>query len=293
MRIRDKEIGAGRCFVIAELGINHNGSMDLAREMIRQAASAGADAVKFQRRTLELNYTAEEMAAPRKGPWGATNGDLKTLLEFKLTELRHLRDEAHELGLAFIVSPWDVPAVLDCFNLLNVDAIKIPSARLHREDIAEAVIATRLPVILSTGMSDLPEVGAALNRLWSIDDRLAVMACVSAYPCAVEDLNLTRIVELQRIVETDDDGRTEPPIGYSSHAVSPWPALCAVAMGAEIVECHVTLDRSMWGSDQSASLEFGAFAKLVTEIRDFERGRGSGELKVLPCEEAVRAKLRR
>lgn len=286
MKIRDKVIGEGRCYVIAECGVNHNGDFNVAREMVERAAEAGADAVKFQKRTLHLNYTEEEMQQPRPGPWGATNGDLKRLLELSPDAHAALSAHARDFGLAYIVSPWDVQA-LDFMGSI-CDALKIASARNHRKDILHAVISTGLPIIASTGMSTAAEVAWILGELEErAVDRSAVMACVSAYPCGLDDLNLNRISMLR------GNGRGLLPVGYSSHSISPWPALCAVAMGADLIEVHVTKSRALWGTDQAASLEFGALEKLVQEIRDFERARGSWELGVLECEQAPRAKLRR
>ena len=292
MKIGTQKIGADRAWVCGEVGINANGSFAAARQMIDEVAAAGADAVKFQKRTIDLNYTEEELAAPRPGPWGETNGEQKFWLEFSVPQMRDLLGHAHHRGLAFVVSPWDVPALVEMVGI-GVDAIKIPSARLHRERMLDAAGSSGLPVILSTGMNDMHEVRSAVFRVDrsqgspdSAESLCAILACVSAYPCPRGCEHLSRI----RTLLGEFPGA---PIGYSSHSPSPWIPVYAVTQGAQLIEAHVTLDRSMLGSDQAASLEFRAFAKMIEEIRTFESALGDPEIRVLTIEHEVRAKLRR
>ena len=285
MKIGRHEIGANHpCYVIAEIGICHNGSLDLAKQLIDVAVDAGADAVKFQKRTISIIYTHEELVRPRESLFGSTNGDLKRGLEFDRGQYAEIDRYCSAKGIAWFASPWDVSSVA-FLEQFNVPAYKVASACITDQVLLQTIQRTGKPVILSTGMSTVDELDAAYG-LCSATQPPAMLCCTSTYPAAIDDLHLERIHTLEYRYR-------DSVIGYSSHSVSPWFALNAVAMGAKIIEAHLTLDRSMWGSDQAASLEPQAFKKLVTEIRDFERARGSGELGLLPCEKAVREKLRR
>ena len=269
-------------FVVAELGINHNGSVELACDLIRAAREAGADAVKFQKRTVDVVYTAEELARPRENPFGATNGDLKRGLEFGQDEYEQIDDWCFFNDIHWFASPWDVGSV-EFLQKFDVPWYKVASACLTDIDLLRAINKTGKPVIVSTGMSNLEQVDVAVFELFAIS---GLLVCTSTYPAKVEELNLARIHTLMELYP-------ELRIGYSGHEVGIWTTLCAVAMGAEIVERHLTLDRSMWGSDQAASLEPKAFKKLVEEIRTFEQAFGDGELRVLDSERPILEKLRR
>lgn len=269
-------------FVVAELGINHNGSVELACDLIRAAREAGADAVKFQKRTVDVVYTAEELARPRENPFGATNGDLKRGLEFGQDEYEQIDDWCFFNDIHWFASPWDVGSV-EFLQKFDVPWYKVASACLTDIDLLRAINKTGKPVIVSTGMSNLEQVDVAVFELFAIS---GLLVCTSTYPAKVEELNLARIHTLMELYP-------ELRIGYSGHEVGIWTTLCAVAMGAEIVERHLTLDRSMWGSDQAASLEPKAFKKLVEEIRTFERAFGDGEFRVLESEKPILEKLRR
>lgn len=272
-----------RTFVVSEIGINHNGDLTLAKELIRAAHLAGADAVKFQKRTVEIVYTPEDLARPRESPFGSTNGDLKHGLEFGRREYDEIDFECRRLGLAWFASPFDVDALKFLLSY-DVPAVKIASPCVTDHELLALVARTKTtPVIMSTGMSTLPEITHARSML---PNEVALLSCVSSYPAAIDDLNLSRIATLRDTFPHD-------VIGYSGHEVSIWTTLCAVALGARIVERHFTLDRTMWGSDHAASLEPKAFAKLVVEIRDFERALGRGVFRRLPCEQAPWEKLRR
>lgn len=268
-------------YVVAEIGINHGGNLGTALEMMRIAKACGADAVKFQKRTVELCYTPEELAKPRESPFGSTNGDLKRGLEFNREQYEQIAAEAKKLGLDWSASPWDVPSV-QFLASMNVPWLKVPSALLTNDMILEACVRTGIPVWLSTGMSTEAEIAHALT----IANPAVLLHCHSAYPSPLDELNLACLHWFKQAYPNTR-------IGYSSHTVSPWPCLMAVCMGAEVVEAHLTLSRASWGSDQAASLEPMAFKKLVEEIRTFERAKGDGVKKVWDSELPAKAKLRR
>jgi len=270
-----------RVYVMAEIGINHNGSMVMAKRLIEAAKEAGCDAVKFQKRTVEAVYTPDELARPRESVFGATNGDLKRGLEFGYAQYTELADYSRARALDCSASCWDRGSVLAMAEL-GVPWLKVPSALLTDLRLLQVYRETGIPVILSTGMSTEEEINVALNTLYP--NVHSILHCHSAYPSPIEELNLSYLECLKTWGHL---------IGYSSHTVSPWPCLMAVAMGARVVEFHLTLDRTLWGSDQAASLEPKAAQKLVEEIRTFERAYGDGVKRVMPSEEPVKAKLRR
>jgi N-acetylneuraminate synthase len=270
------------CYIVAELGINHNGSLETAKQLIDAAVDAGANAVKFQKRTVDVVYTAEELARPRESPFGKTNGDLKRGLEFGRNDYTEFDKYCRAKKITWFASPWDIESV-ECLDWLQVPFHKVASACVTDFELLKAIVATNKPVVMSTGMSTPWEIRQALDRL---NNRIvALLVTTSTYPSELKDLRLNRILATKKEFRRD--------VGWSHHAVSPWPALCAAVMGAKIIECHLTLDRSMWGSDQAASLEPAAFKKLVQEIRDFEIARGDGIIGMIESERPVLEKLRR
>ena len=271
------------CFVVAELGINHNGSVEIAKQLIDAAVAAGANAVKFQKRTVEVVYTPEELARPRENPFGKTNGDLKRGLEFSFEDYCEISDHCDVKEIQWFASPWDVESVA-FLKGFGVPFYKVASACITDKALLSAITTTEKPVIISTGMSDEYQISDAVDFFG--DTPMAILACTSTYPAAIVELNLARIYKLQQMFPRDT-------IGYSGHEVGIWSTLCAVAMGAKVVERHLTLDRAMWGSDQAASLEPPAFAKLITEIRDFEKAYGTEVLECLESERPILEKLRR
>ena len=278
-------VGRGEpCAVVAEIGINHGGSVSHALALIDAAHAAGANAVKFQKRTVDIVYTAEELSQPRSSIFGTTNGDLKRGLEFGHQEYEQIHDHCRRMGLPWFASAWDVESVA-FLERFDVPVHKVPSPCLTDTTLIQIMGDTGKPMILSTGMSSQQELDTAIWAAGAVP--FAVLVCTSTYPCAVEDLHLARIGALRRRYAN------AAVIGYSGHETGLWTTLAAVALGAEIVERHLTLDRAGWGSDQPASIEPRGFAKLVREIRDLERAMGSPEFRCLPCEESVRAKLRR
>lgn len=270
-------------YIIAEIGINHNGSLELAKKLIRAAKDCGADAVKFQKRTVEAVYTAEELAQPRESPFGTTNGDLKRGLEFGEKEYDQIQEWCRGVGLDWSASCWD-PASVEFIAQYDPPWLKIPSALLTNRPLLEAARKTGIPLYLSTGMSTLAEIDEAVGVLGGALDTL--FHCHSAYPSPLEEVNLSCIQALARRYP-------KVGIGYSSHTVSPWPCLMAAVCGAEVIEAHLTLDRSLFGSDQAASLEPPAFKKMVEEIRTWEQCRGDGVKRRYDSELPAMKKLRR
>jgi N-acetylneuraminate synthase len=280
------------CYVIAEIGINHNGSLDLAKRLIDAAKDAGANAVKFQKRTIEAVYTQAELDKPRESPFGKTNGDLKRGLEFDGAAYSDIARHCGRVGLDWSASCWDIESV-KFISGYSPPWLKIPSALITNEALLLEYAKTDIPLIVSTGMSTWEEIDAAVLRLigWYEEDvvgyaPLTLLHCHSSYPSPLEEVNLACINSFK-------ERYPGVKVGYSSHTVSPWPCLMAVVYGADVVEAHLTLDRASFGTDQAASLEPGAFKKLVEEIRTFEKCKGDGIKKVWPSEEAVKAKLRR
>lgn len=284
MRIGDKDIGGNNpCYIIGEIGINHNGSLDIAKKLINIAKSSGCQAVKFQKRTIELQYTPEELAKPRESPFGKTNGDLKRALEFDYDDYCEIDRHCKEVGMTWLASAWDIPSV-DFLKQFDVPVYKIPSARNNDIELIEHIKKTGKPIIVSTGMATIEDIeNIALNMEM---DKLALLVCTGSYPAQIADLHLNRIDTLRTLYP-------HHVIGYSGHEIGLWSTLCAVTLGAKIIERHITLDRTMFGSDQASSLEPMALYKLVREIHDFEIAAGSYELGMLDCEMEVARKLKR
>ena len=283
VRIGTKIVGKGHpCYVIAEIGINHNGDIDLAKRLISVAVAAGCDAVKFQKRTVDVVYSAEELARPRESPFGATNGDLKRGLEFGYEEFFELDRYCCEVKMPWFASCWDEASV-DLINRFDVPCFKIASASLTDDCLLRHTRATGKPILLSTGMSTVEEIDHAVEALGK-DDLLLLHDC-STYPAYYEELNLKAITTLRE--------RYGIPVGYSGHETGLPSSVAAVAMGACIVERHITTDRAQWGSDHAASLEPNGITKLVSYIRLVEKSMGDGVKRVLEREQPILKKLRR
>lgn len=315
IEVGDRVVGAGEpTFIVAEIGINHNGSVDIAKKLIDLAVETGCQAVKFQKRTIETVYTPEELAKDRtfdesflihareraerygvdpllkedrtrlaKDPTNTTNGDLKRILEFGLAEYRDIDIYCKEKGIIWTASPWDEASVA-FLETFNVPFYKIASASLTDTGLLRAVVRTGKPVILSTGMSTLEQVRKAVEILGSVP--VALLHCVGTYPAKDEDLNLL-------VIKTLQNEFSDLVVGYSGHENGSTIAVCAVALGASIIERHITLDRTMPGSDQSASLEPFRLELMTGNIRRLERALGDGGKRVIPAEVAVQQKLRR
>lgn len=283
VRIGERSVGPEHAtFVVAEIGINHNGSLQLAKELIDAAAAAGCDAVKFQKRTVEVVYSVEEMARPRENPFGPTNGDLKRGLEFGAEQYSEIDHYCKDKGIAWFASCWDEASV-DFIEQFSPPCYKIASASLTDDNLLRHHRKMGRPIIASTGMSTLQQIDHAVHVLGTQD--LILMHATSTYPAKVEELNL-RVIP--RMIE-----RYSLPIGYSGHEVGLYTTLGAVVLGACVVERHITLDRAMWGSDQAASVEPQGFARLVKDIRAVEAGLGDGLKRVYESEIPIMQKLRR
>lgn len=282
--VRGVRIGAGHpCFVIAEIGINHNGSLEIAKKLIDAAKSAGCDAVKFQKRTIDIVYSAEDLARKRPNPFGTTNGDLKRGLELDRDAFAAIDAHCKEAGIMWFASCWDEPSV-DFIEMFAPPCYKIASATLTDRALLTHIRRTHKTVLLSTGMSTMRQIRRAIEILGH--GNLVLLHCVATYPTKDEELNLAVIKTLQYDFP-------DIPIGYSGHGYGTTPSVCAVAMGACVVERHLTLDRAMWGSDHAASLEPAGMAAMVKNIRRLEAGLGSGEKVVLDSEIPIQQKLRR
>lgn len=283
VRLGTKALGDGHpCYIVAEIGINHNGDLDLAKRLISVAVGAGCDAVKFQKRTVDIVYTAEELSKPRESPFGATNGDLKRGLEFELEDYQEIDRYCREVKMPWFASCWDELSV-DVINRFDVPCFKIASASLTDDNLLRHTRATGRPIILSTGMSTMRQIDRAVEILGT--DNLILLHACSAYPAYYEELNLRVIAQLRE--------RYGVPVGYSGHETGLPSSIAAAAMGACMIERHITLDRSMWGSDHAASLEPNGVNKLVGYVRLVEKSMGDGVKRVLEREQPVIKKLRR
>jgi N-acetylneuraminate synthase len=285
IRIGDKWVGQGHpVFVIAEIGINHNGSVETARRMIDGAVLAGADAVKFQKRTPELCVPRDQWTVERDTPWGRlTYLEYRHRVEFTAEHYLAIDRHCRDRGIAWFASCWDEESV-QFIDVFEPPCYKAASASLTDHNLLKAMKATGRPLIISTGMSTMEEIEAAVAAIGT--DNLLIAHSTSAYPCPVDALNL-------RMLDTLKSRWPDCPIGYSGHETGLAPTWAAVTLGATFIERHVTLDRAMWGTDQAASVEIGGLIRLVSNIRDIERSMGDGNKRDYPSELAQRAKLRR
>ena len=283
--IGGKTVGAGApVFVIAEIGINHNGSVEIAKRLIDGAVLAGADAVKFQKRSPEKCVPRDQWNVERDTPWGRmTYIDYRRRMEFGPREYAEIDRHCADRGIQWFASCWDEDAV-DFMESFHPPCYKIASASLTDGPLLRKMRGTGRPLILSTGMSTMEEIASAVDTLGR--DNLLVAHATSSYPCPPEHLNLNMIRTLKNTYP-------ECPIGYSGHEVGLAPTWAAVTLGATFVERHITLDRAMWGSDQAASVEIGGLLRLVANIRDIERSLGDGVKRIYEGERAALQKLRR
>lgn len=283
VRIGSRLVGPGEpCFFVAEIGINHNGDLDLARKLIAAADFAGCEAVKFQKRTIDVVYTPDELARPRESPFGQTNGALKRGLEFGLDEYRAIDEYSRLQDVMWFASCWDEESV-DFVAQFDPPCYKIASASLTDDALLRHHRAQGKPLVLSTGMSTIEEIDHAVEALGTED--LILLHTTSSYPASVEELNLRAIATLAE--------RYDVPVGYSGHEVGIATSVAAAVLGACLVERHITLDRAMWGSDQAASVEPHGIARLVRDVRAVERALSDGVKRVYESELEVKQKLRR
>jgi N-acetylneuraminate synthase len=280
-----RTVGEGEpVYIIAEIGINHNGSLDLARKLIDGAIFAGADAVKFQKRTPELCVPRDQWNLERDTPWGRiTYLDYRHKVEFTYEQYRNIDRYCRARGLDWFASCWDEEAV-DFMERFDTPLYKVASATLTDRPLLEKLRRTGKPLMLSTGMSEMWQIHEAVDLVSS--NEVMIAHATSSYPCPPEELNLRMITTLKE---------TFPgvPIGYSGHEVGLAPTWAAVTLGASFVERHITVDRAMWGSDQAASVEVMGFHNLARNIRDIEQAMGDGIKRIYPSERAAMKKLRR
>jgi len=283
VKIGDKLLGDGHdCFIVAEIGINHNGSLGTAKKLIDFSVEANCDAVKFQKRTVDFVYSKEELERPRENPFGSTNGDLKRGLEFGFEEYSEIDQYCREKGVIWLASCWDEASV-DFIEQFDPPCYKIASASLTDDKLLKHHRKYGKPIILSTGMSTLEQIEHAVDVLGQ--DQLIILHSTSTYPSKPEELNLRMITTLREKFST--------PIGYSGHEVGLYTSFAAVVLGACMVERHITLDRAMWGSDQAASVEPQGISKLVENVRILKVAMGDGAKKVYESEIPIIKKLRR
>ena len=283
IQIADKSIGENQPqYFIAEIGINHNGSLDQAKQLIDAAVECGCDAVKFQKRTVDVVFTSEELARPRENPFGNTNGDLKRGLEFGEEEYSEIDRYCKNRNIHWTASCWDEASV-DFIAKFDPPCYKIASASLTDDDLLRHHRKYGKPIIISTGMSEMKQIEHAVEVLGT--DDLIILHSTSTYPSQPEELNLNMIKTLKETFSI--------PVGYSGHEVGLASTFAASILGAQVLERHITLDRAMWGSDQAASIEPQGLKRLLRDIRELDVTLGDGVKKVYESEIPIIEKLRR
>ena len=270
-------------FIIGEIGINHNGDLGIAKDLIDVAVDVGADAVKFQKRTIDLVYKKEFLDSPRESPWGTTQREQKEGLEFGQQEYEQIDSYCNELGIEWFASAWDVESQ-NFLNQFDLKYNKIASAMMVDSDLLRIVAAEGRHTFISTGMSTLEEIDCAVEIFKKSGCPFEVMHCVSTYPMEDTDANLNCISTLRDRYSCD--------VGYSGHEVGLAVSYAAAALGITSLERHITLDRSMYGSDQAASIEPAALRNLVGAVRKIEQAMGDGKKYVLDSEIPIAKKLR-
>ncbi len=285
IKIGNSYIGDGeRVYIIAEIGINHNGSVKLAKKLIKGAKSAGCDAVKFQKRTPERCVPKDQWYIERETPWGRMNYiDYRYKIELSNVDYMEIDEYCKKKKIDWFASCWDEES-LDFIGAFDPPLYKAASASLTDINLLKKKKDTGKPLMISTGMSTLKEIKTAVKEIGT--ENLLIAHSTSTYPCELEELNVKVIRTLKQIYP-------EVPIGYSGHETGLAPTWAAVAMGATFVERHITIDRAMWGTDQAASVEVVGFHRLVENIRDIELALGDGVKKVYESELGPRTKLRR
>jgi N-acetylneuraminate synthase len=283
IKIGKIKIGDGYpTFIVAEIGINHNGDLKVAKKLIDIAKGAGCDAVKFQKRTVELLYTPEELARPKESPFGTTEGDYRRGREFGKKQYQQIDKYCKKRKIMWFASPWDTESV-DFLEKFKVPCYKVASACLTDDKLLRRIKKTGKPVIMSTGMSTPRQIKQAVKILGQ--KKLALLQCTATYPSQISDLNLKTLLWFRK--------QFFCPVGYSGHETGIVESVVAVVLGASIVERHITLDRAMWGTDQAASLEPQGLQKMVRDIRNLPLMLGSGKKNLLESEIPILQKLRR
>jgi len=273
-----------KTFIIGEVGINHNGDINIAKQLIKGAKEAGADAVKFQKRTIDKVYSKEELDKVRESPWGTTNRQQKEGLELSKNDYDVIDAYCKALGIEWFASPWDLESV-EFLKQYDLKYNKVPSALLTHKALLNAIAAQGKHTFISTGMSTTNEIQEVVYIFRQYGCPFELMHCNSTYPMEDKDANLKCMEMLQKVYHCN--------VGYSGHEVGIIVAVAAAALGATSIERHITLGRSMYGSDQSASLEIVGFERMIKYIRAIEDAMGDGIKRVSEVEEKCKAKLRR
>ena len=283
VKIGMSNVGAGNpAYIVGEIGINHNGVIDLAKKLIDVAVTSGCNAVKFQKRTPELCVPEDQRNRMRQTPWGyITYMEYREKIEFGFEEFNEIDRYCRERNIDWFASCWDVEAV-KFIEQYDVPCYKISSASLTDRGLLKALRNTGKPLVISSGMSTIEQIRGAVDFLGT--DDLIILHCTSTYPCPAEELNLKMITTLK--------SEFDCPVGYSGHEVGLWPTVVTVALGVSFIERHITLDRATWGSDQASSVEPQGFKKMVRSIRTIEKAMGDGIKKVYASEEPIIARLR-
>jgi N-acetylneuraminate synthase len=272
-----------KTYIIAEIGINHNGDLNIAKRLIDLAVQCGCDAVKFQKRTIEIVYSKAVLDSPRESPWGTTTREQKEALEFGLAEYREIDRYCKERGIDWFASAWDIESQ-NFLRQFNLKHNKVASAMITNYPFVNHVATEKKHTFISTGMSSLEQLDETVAIFKKHNCPFTLMHTVSVYPCNEEDLNLACIMTLKQ--------RYGAPVGYSGHEVSPIPSIIAASLGAVAIERHITLGRAMYGSDQAASLEIRGLETVVNGIRSYEISLGTGEKVFGEAERAIAKKLR-
>jgi N-acetylneuraminate synthase len=279
----EKAIVGNYTYVVAEIGINHNGSLEIAKQLMDLAKNSGCDAVKFQKRTLDIVYSQSVLDTPRESPWGQTTRDQKQGLEFSLDQYMEIDQYSKNIGLPWFASAWDIPSQ-EFLKAFDLPFNKVASAMITHSDFLKVVANERKMTFLSTGMATEQDIDRAVKIFQDNNCPIILMHTVSVYPCSEELLNLRAIQTLKE--------KYKVPVGYSGHESTVAPSLVATVLGAVAIERHITLDRAMYGTDQAASLAPRGIIELVSEIRRFPKMLGSGVKEYAPGEDEVAKKLR-
>jgi len=276
-------MNTNKIFIIAEIGINHNGDINLAKKLIEMAFSSGCDAVKFQKRDIEIVYSPEELNKLRESPWGTTQREQKNGLEFSKKEYDEINDYCNKLKIKWFASAWDTKS-LEFLDNYNLNYNKIASAMITNIKFLKEVAKRKKYTFISTGMSEYKDIDKAVKIFNESECPFELMHSISTYPAPENNLNLNIISKLKK--------RYNCNVGYSGHETSVSPSVVAVSLGATSLERHITLDRSMYGSDQSASLEKKGLTDLVDIVRKIPNLIGTEDKKIFECEIPVAKKLR-
>jgi len=271
-------------FIIAEIGINHNGDIEIAKQLIDMAHDCGCDAVKFQKRTIDVVYSKDFLDSPRESPWGATQKAQKEGLEFGRKEYDIINEYCRQRGIDWFASAWDIESQL-FLRHYDLKYNKVASAMLTYVSLLKAIAEQGKHTFISTGMSTYDDIDKAVDIFRKLECPFTLMHCQSVYPANEEDLNLSCIKTLRELYNCD--------VGYSGHEVSPMPSIAAAALGAVAIERHITLDRAMYGSDQAASLEVRGLQILVNNAKNIPKLMGNGIKNVSPQEQSTANKIRR